>query len=136
GEGLAIIGERDAGLQRPFLKRAVPLIVKQKLFHTVVGDKNVGEAVAVVVVERDSERFPLRRRDSRFHAYVAKSSSPFIMEKHIANSAELVRTAISMKRRPAENVPADVPVQVARYEQIEAAVVIVIEESGRGRPSS
>ena len=41
-----------------------------------------------------------------------------------------------MEWRSAEDVPADVPIEVAGDEQVQPSVVVVVEKSGRGRPAA
>ena len=41
-----------------------------------------------------------------------------------------------MEWRSAEDVPADVPIEIAGDEQVQPSIVIVIEESGGGRPAT
>src|SRR5205823_11939698 len=110
GIGLTVVGIRYSGVQRPLFECAVALVAKQKLFHPIVGDKDIREAVAIVVVESHAERFAFDGSDSRTYAYVAKFAAPFIVEEHIRHAAELVRTAICMEWRSAKDVPADVPI--------------------------
>jgi DUF917 family protein len=104
------------------------------MFHPIVGDKDVREAVAIVVVSYASA-LPLTEAN-RAHAHVAKLSAPFVVEEHIRHAAELVRAAIRMEWRSAKDVPADVPIEVACYEQVQPSIVIVVKESSGGRPAT
>src|SRR5262249_49482199 len=72
----------------------------------------------------------------RSRAHVAKPPATFVVEEHVGDRAELIRTAIRVERRSAEDVPADVPIEVPGYEQIQPSVVIVVEKSGGGRPAA
>src|SRR5258708_6211656 len=110
--------------------------MKQKLFHPIVGDKDVREAIAIIVVKRNAESFALHGGDSRLGAHVSKLPAAFVVVKNIRHAVELIGTAIGMERRSTKDVPADVPVEVACYKQVQAPVVIVIEESGRRRPAA
>src|SRR5260221_13617060 len=55
---LDVGGECGAGFERAFLKSAVAVFMEEVLLHAVVGDKNVREAVAIVVCKRDAQRSP------------------------------------------------------------------------------
>src|SRR5580704_7824342 len=55
GDGLAGVGEPRTSFQREFGKRAIAIVVEEKLAHPVIGHKYIGESVAIVIGKRDSE---------------------------------------------------------------------------------
>ena len=81
GKRLAIVGERDTRLHRHLLELRSLLVVKEKLFHTVVRDEDVGKAIAVVVVEGHAEGFAFGRGDAGGATYIGESAMALIVEE-------------------------------------------------------
>src|ERR1700719_4658396 len=55
GKHFAITRQRRAGFQSAFGESAVAVVMEKELIGDVIGDKNVGEAVAIVIGEGDAQ---------------------------------------------------------------------------------
>ena len=138
-EGLAVLVEADACDQADLREGSVALVVEQKALNRIVGDVDVGEAVVVVVGERDAQPLARRLRDGRRGRHIGERPIAVVVEQQVGHALEVVRMAV---RPVARLFPAAVtvvlkrPLHVARDEQIEAAVVVVVEEAGAGAPAA
>ena len=133
---LAVVRKRDARLERAIGERSVAVIVPQELFHAVVGDEDVREAVAVVVVERHAQRLAFQGRNTRFAAHVREGAVAVVVIEDARHRTEFIRPAVDRIVRAAQDVVANVPIEVAGDEQVQLAVVIVIEKTRRGGPAA
>src|SRR6266436_1651516 len=97
----------------------------KKLLHPVIGDKNIGSPVIVVVIEGHTQGFALYCLNPRVAANVAEGPVAIIVIEDTRRCTELVGPAVDAKARAAKKVMSDVPVEVARHEQIQLAVIIV-----------
>src|SRR5437016_14558389 len=99
----------------------------KKLLHPVIGDKNIGSPVVVVVIEGHTQGFALYCLNPRVAANVAEGPVAIIVIEDARRGAELIGPAVDAKTRAAENVVRDVPVEIPGHEQIQLAVVIVMQ---------
>lgn len=58
--------QRHACCETHLLERAITSVMEQKVRQVVVGDKNIGEAVAIVIGERHTHAAPAELCDARF----------------------------------------------------------------------
>ena len=138
GEGLAVFVEPHAREQADLREGAVPIVVVQKALHRVIGHIDVDEAVAVVVAERHAEALAWRRRDAGLRRDVGERAVAVVAVQEVRRGIEIVRVtvgAVAWLVLAAMAVLLEAPLQIAGHEQIEAAVVVVVEEPGAGAPS-
>ncbi len=63
-------------------ERAVAIVVKQKLLYHVVGHKDIGEAVAVVVGKSYAEAVTFLSRNPGLHTHIFKGAvAPVVIEE-------------------------------------------------------
>ena len=65
GDRLAVVAQGDTGFEADLLKRSVAFIMKQEIAHRIVGDEDIGEAVAIHVREGDAHAFADMAADAR-----------------------------------------------------------------------
>src|SRR5580698_230570 len=132
----AALRKRRTRIHTSFVKRTVPVVVKKKLIRSVIGDKNVRESVAVIVRERYPQPVALLRGDAGSDAHVLKRAiSPIVIED-VCDGRKRTWRAVGGSFGAARFAFLDAPIQIAGNEQIQPAVVIVIEKSRRSRPTA
>ena len=110
--------------------------MEEKLAHAVVGHENVGESVAIVIGERDAERAALERGDAGTLADVFECAVAAIAVKNIGGLREFGGRAVRLPLVAADLAVLGVPQHVAGDEQVEMAVVVVVEEPCGTAPAS
>ena len=55
GARLAVAAHRDTRRQRHFAEAPLPLVVKQKVRHRIVGDEHIRQPVIVVIADGDAK---------------------------------------------------------------------------------
>ena len=111
----------------------------EKALHRVVSDKDVSEAVAVVVGERDSQSFAAGIGDTRLLRNVGEGAVAVIVIQNVGDAVIVVGMTVGTVAGlllPAVAVGLETPIQVARNEDVELAVVVVIEEPGTRAPAA
>src|SRR5205814_10403169 len=78
GESMALIVVGDAARQADFLKGSVTLVPKKLLRKRIVGNQDVGPAIPVKIVERNSESFTGRTANSRRLRNVGEGAVPLV----------------------------------------------------------
>ena len=137
GDRHAGVRQRDSRLERHFLKGAVAAVVKEKVRLVVVGHEDVHEAVVVVVRKGDAHAAPLILADSGFLRDILERPVAPVAVERIAEAFEVHRVAIDAEvtgRVAAETVIVNRPVGVVHHEEVEQAVIVVIEPASRHRP--
>src|SRR5579863_3885723 len=74
GSVLAILSVGDTHLTGNFFKGAIALVVKEKILRLVVGDVNIGIAVAVIISRRDAHGAAFVGADARLVGHIAEGS--------------------------------------------------------------
>src|SRR5262249_43572293 len=115
---------------RTLFKSPIAFIVEEKLRHPVIGHEDVRISVAIIIVESHAEAFALHGSNTRLRAHVAKMPAALVVEQRAGCRGELVGLAVRVEGRAAQDISADVPIEISSDEQVEQTVVIVIEESG------
>ena len=102
----------------------------------VVGHEDVREAVTIVVGKGDAHSLPADLADARGRRHVREGPVPVVVVKRVGKRGVILGMTVGAHVRvgPAEGVFVDLPFAVVRYEQVQAAVVIVVEPSGGYRP--
>src|SRR5215469_13675028 len=78
GKSSAVRIQPCTRLEAHFCECAVAIIVKQVLLHTIVGNKDVSEAVPIVIRKRDAQSTPFLTRDPGTGAHVVERAVPAI----------------------------------------------------------
>src|SRR5208337_3821563 len=76
---LSVLSIRDTEFSSHFFKRAVALVVEEKILGLIVGDIDVGISIAVVVCRRDAHGAAFVGADSGLIAHVGKCSVAVIV---------------------------------------------------------
>src|SRR5262249_46964345 len=127
--------ERDAGRNSHFLEGAVSAIHEEEVLHRVVGDEDVGPSVAVVIETDYAEAVALLRADSRGAADIGESSIPVVVKERRRLAVIFAGVAIgAVALLRADEVVFGCEVDVVGDDEIEAAVVIVIEPGAARSP--
>ncbi len=138
GEGLAILVVSGARLQRDLLESSIPLVAIEEGHYGVVRDVDVGPPVAVVVRESYAQPLAVRVGDARILRDVGECAVTIIPEKDVGDAFEVVGMAVSLVTGfplAAVNVLLEGPIQIAAHEQVELAVVVVVEEARARAPT-
>src|SRR5208283_4126926 len=127
--------ERRSGIQRNLLESALAGVVVKVLLHSVVGHNNVRETVLIVVCERHAQRSPLLGGNPGTLADVLERAVATIVIEQISRSGKFTRWAVGLPTAAADLVVIGVPFHVTGHEEIQMAVVVVIEEARGTRPA-
>ena len=116
----------------------LPRLWKRKFGLIVVGDEDVDEAVAIVIGEGDAHAAALMLRDPRLLRHVLEGAVAAIAIERIGEPLEIHRVAVDAhvaRGVAAKTVVADRPLGVIHHQQIEQAIVVVVEPArGHGPP--
>src|SRR5580704_17149133 len=123
-------------IQTAFGKRTVPVVVEKKLIGCVVCDKDVRKSVTVIIGEGDAQAMALFHSDAGSDAHIFKRAVSAIAVQDVCYGRKGTRRAVGTSFGTAGYAFLDAPIEKARDKQIQPAVVIVIEESRRGRPTA
>ena len=135
GDRETVFAQRHAGFEADLLERPVALIAKQKIAHRIVGHKDVGEPVAIDIGEGDSHALADVPPDSRCLRDIGKGAVVIVVEE-LAGQA-LIGSGMAVElplRRTAARRRSGVPRDIIRDEQVQPAIVVVIQPAGRYRP--
>src|SRR5579872_591046 len=127
--------QRGSSLKGNFFERAIAVVMKQILLHAVVCYIDVGESIAIVVGKGHPEAMPFLSGDARVLTYIFKSSVAPVVIKNVCGARKFSRRTIGVKVAAAVLAVLRVPFHVTRDEQVEFAVVVIIEKSGRDGPT-
>src|SRR5271168_4098719 len=116
-KALAVGRERDPRFKRAFLKSTIAVVVEEVLLHAVVGDKNVREAISVVVGERNAERLSFFCRNTGPLADVLEGTVAAVPIEQAGRRGKYAGRAIGMPVAAANLVVIGVPFHVASYEE-------------------
>src|SRR5690348_6811890 len=94
GESLAIFVVAHARKQTNFRERTIPIVVIQKALDRVIGDKDIGESIAIVVRKRDAESLAVWVGDSRLLRNICEGTVAIIVIKDVRESRVVVGMAI------------------------------------------
>src|SRR5271170_4653863 len=110
--------------------------MEQKLAHAIVRNENIGETIVIVVGKRHTKGTPLERGDAGALADVFECAIAAIAIKDIGRCREFGGRTVRLPFIAANLAVLRVPEHVARDEQVEVAVVIVINEAGGTAPAA
>src|SRR5713226_8642701 len=136
GKRLAIGGERGARFESALRERAVAVVVEEELLHAVVGDEDVREAVVVIVGEGHAKSAALLGGDAGFLANVLESAVAAIAIEKVSRWGKFARRAIGSPGPTAGLAVPGVPFHVTGHKEIEMAVIVEVEKTGRDGPAA
>ncbi len=131
---LSLLAEGDAGRLADLLERTVVPVVVKEIRLRVVGDRQVGPAVSVVVEGDDAQRLAGRVEDARPARHVFEGAVTPVAEQPIGGAAVRLGGAIRLADtvESAEDVVLRGPLHVVAGEKIQPAVPVVIDPGGAG----
>src|ERR1035438_6812401 len=113
--GVAVPIDRDPRLQTHLFKCPVTFIMKEKLGHGIIGNKDVGPTIAVVVGYSDSERLG-RFCQTHLLCDLCKVAIAIIVVHQHGDRFKHIRMAISTIVRRAAPLILPVPMDVAKHD--------------------
>ena len=129
--GFAIWAEGDAGIQPNIGKSRPPLVAKEKVRGHIVGDKQIGIAVFVVVTKYHAELTAAVVINAYFFRHVGKSSISLIAVHNPRRALVLTGTAVDAYRAvPALFVVFEGEIGIVGNVEVEIAIVVDV---GKGR---
>ena len=134
GARFAFAAEGDSGLDGGIFEGAVALVAVKLVGLSVVGDEQIGPAVAVLVEQGDAERFRTAVEDSAGGGDIFERAVAAIVKQPAGCSAIRFGRAVGLvfAVEAAEDVGFGRPLHVVADEQIEQAVAIVVEPQRGG----
>src|SRR5258705_125540 len=103
--------------------------MEEILLHTVVRNKNIREAVVIIVGKRDAQCSSLFSCEACARADVFKRPIAAIPVEKTGGGRKNAGRTICVPVAAANLVVIGVPLHVARHEQVEKAVVVVIKKA-------
>src|SRR6266851_424543 len=115
GKPFAIGGQRGTRFQSTFIEGSIAIVVEKILLHAVIRNKNVGEAVAIVVGERNAKSLSLLRGKSCVFANVFECAVTAIPVEKTGGGRKRARRTISVPVTAANFIVIGVPLHVAGH---------------------
>src|ERR1700722_2016375 len=109
----AIVGESYTRVLRSLGKRSIPIVMEQKLFHSVIGDKDILKTIAVIVVEGDAQGPPLFGSDTRSLTNISEGSIAVVVVQNISRCGKGPGRAIGLKTAAADFVFRGAPLHIS-----------------------
>ena len=108
-------------------------VAEQEVGHAVVRDEHVHASVAVVVGDRDSHALALVRREADLLRDVGKGAVAVVAQQRVWQRLKDARVAVDAVAGLAPPAPdvglaCEGPIEVVRDEEVEPAVVVVVEK--------
>ena len=132
-----VLAGRQSRYERRVCERAVMIVKEQKVWPGIVGNGNVGPAVAIEVGHDHAHPFRLGQTDTRFVAYVGKCSIVVVMVKLGSLSPIVIWIAICAISGTSLSAPLVGlwgPIEVVEYHKVEPAILVIVQPSRAGRP--
>ena len=134
GNEIPVLRQRHPGGHSHFLE-LVPEIVEQRIVVAVVGDKQIGTPVQVVVRHADAHALADMAADSPLRGDVPERAVAVIQEKRIRLPFVEPRMAVvGGSLKAAQRLVAVLPLQIVENEKIEQPVVIDVDPGRRDGP--
>src|SRR5260221_124312 len=134
----AVLTEANTGSEANFFKLAVAAVSKEKILDCIVRNEKIHPAVVVDISRDNSPRLAKNFTDARLRRHVCESAITVVVEEQTArrriNSWNAVKTfagALITAELVLESIELDEPAN----EQIEFAVVVIVEPDCTGRPT-
>src|ERR1039458_639532 len=90
-EPSSVLGKSSAGFEAKFGESAVAIVVKQILLHSIVGHKNIGESVAIVIGEGHSQGTSLLGGDAGALTYIRECPVAIVVIQDAGRRGKLFR---------------------------------------------
>src|ERR1700691_6400024 len=110
--------------------------MKQKLLHHIVGNKDVGKSVAIIVGKCHTEAISLFPCDTGFYTHIFKRAVAAVVVEDIADWRKFSWRTVLAYNQPTRLAVPHVPVQIAGHEQVQFAIVVIVKKSRRDRPAA
>src|SRR5439155_1721751 len=135
--GLSVVAFGDAGAQGSFFPFSPAAIQEQPVRQRVVGYEEVHPAIAVDVRGHHSQGLALHLPDDCLMANLAESPVTVVMVEQAGQRLELGLQAIKTLASEIETLVTRVcrVIDVVADEQVEPAVIVIVEPGSRTRPS-
>jgi hypothetical protein len=126
---LSILAERQPRVHRNLVKRSVARIAVELIGLRVIGDKQVGPAIQVIVEHRHPQRLRAGVEQSRLGCDILESAAAQIAKQPAGGAAVGFRSAVGLLLavESAAYVLLRRPLYVIAHEQVEQPVAIVVE---------
>src|SRR5437879_7191941 len=136
GKGAAALGIRNTRFQSNLLEFLAAKIMKEEVGMIVIGHKYVYESITIVVGDGDSHAFPEVLGDSSFYGNIGEGAVAVVAVQSIREIRIIVGMAIctQLGSRAAVWVLINLPLAVIRHEQVQQAVIVVIDPGCRHGP--
>ena len=134
---LAVFARGHAGGERGVLKSAVVVVEEEEVGPGVVGDGDVGPSVVVEVGEHHAHALGFGFSHAGFLAHVGERAVVVVVIEPDALTFVVVGMAVGAVARPVLAAPEVVlrrPLDIVRDQEVEPAVLVVVEPSGAGGP--
>ena len=131
--GFAILPKGRACLVANFLERPVMLVVKQEVFRAVVGHVDVVPAVVVEVCRRHSHGAAHISGDAGLFADIGEGAVTVVVVELVGLALVIQRSRIVVRR--VVGAVFGIELDVAAHEEIDAAVLVVVEPRGTDGPA-
>ena len=128
---------RDAGKQTHLFERAIPAVAKQEVWNRVVRHERVAESVAVVIRKGDAHALADVLRNFGLAGHILEGAVAPVSVERVRKP--LVLTGMTIDAQVPRAIPAELvalggPVHVVHHEQIQPAIVVVVEPARGDRP--
>src|SRR5207302_489908 len=138
-KGLPVLVVAHSGQQSHFRESAIPVVVVQEALHRVIGHKDIGETVAVVIGKTHSQALAVRIRYTGFGGDIGERAVAIVVIEDVRHAVVIVGMTVGAETGSllsAIAIRLKGPVHISSNQQIEFAVIVVIEESSACAPSS
>src|SRR5947208_7266775 len=135
----AVLIVGNACRKADFGERAISVVVVQEARHRIVGDKDVREAVVVIIGKRYPQSFAFRVSNASLRGNVGKCSVPIIVIEDVRDALKIVGMAVGPQAGflfSTIAVVPEAPIHITGHEEVEVAVIVVIEKPGARTPSA
>ena len=133
GRVFAVLPVGHARWHGDFLERSVVLVVEQEVLGLVVGDVDIGVAVAVEIGGGDAHGAALELGDAGLLADIGERAVAVVVKQHVGLRLVIERAGIIV--RSVIGAVIGIELHVAADEEIHAAIAVVIEPRRADRPA-
>src|SRR5258708_27348758 len=133
----AVLTGSQTGDQGDISKGPIVVILKEKVGPCVVRDSDIRPAVAIKVSEHNTHAFRLRHTHTGFDAHVSEGSVVVVVVEFCLLPSIRVRIAIgtiAWLPLTAVDIVLRTPIEVVSHNEIQPAVLVVVEPAGAGGP--
>ena len=139
GERSAVVVVGEAKAHRFFRERAVPPVAKQLLWKRIVGYRNIRPAIAIEILKGNTQALSRRGAQARSRGDVCECPVAVVVIDQVRDCLELVGVTVGTVACLSLSTPdilVEIPVQVARHDQVQKTVPVIVHEAGAGGPAA